>query len=66
MIPYNFKQIEVVKQFRNLVEDLCPGWARGEHTYDRSLCRKVRDPKLAVGCGPLTDARHAFTILAKD
>ena len=66
MIPYNFKQIEVVNQFRNLVEDLCPGWAHGEHTYDRALCRKVRDPRLAVGCGPLTDARHAFTILAKD
>jgi hypothetical protein len=66
MIPYNFKQIEVVNQFRNRVEDLCPGWERGEHTYDRRICRKVREPKLAVGCGPLTDARHAFTILAKD
>jgi len=66
MIPYNFKQIEVVNQFRNQVEDLCPGWKHGEHTYDRAICRKVRDPKLSVGCGPLTDARHAFTILAKD
>jgi len=66
MIPYNFKQIEVVKQMRNVVEDLCPGWREGVHTYDRSICRKVRDPKLSVGCGPLTDARHAFTILAKD
>lgn len=66
MIPYNFKQIEVVKQFRGEVEDLCPGWREGVHTYDRTICRKVRDPKLSVGCGPLTDARHAFTILAKD
>jgi acetyl-CoA acetyltransferase len=66
MVPYNFKQIEIVKQFRNEVEDLCPGWREGVHTYDRSICRKVRDPKLAVGCGPLTDARHAFTLLAKD
>lgn len=65
-IPYNFKQIEIVRQFRGQVEDLCPGWERGEHTFDRSLCRAVRNPSLAVGCGPLTDARHAFTILAKD
>jgi acetyl-CoA acetyltransferase len=65
-VPYNFKQIEIVKQFRNEVEDLCPGWAKGEHTYDRRICRKVRDPKLSVACGPLTDARHAFNILAKD
>jgi acetyl-CoA acetyltransferase len=66
MAPYNFKQIEIVKQFRNQVEDLCPGWREGVHTYDRRTCRAVRDPKLAVGCGPLTDARHAFTLLAKD
>lgn len=66
MIPYNFKQIEIVKQFRNTVIDRCPDSAQGIHTYDRSICRKVRDPKLAVGCGPLTDGRHAFTLLAKD
>lgn len=66
MIPYNFKQIEIVNQFRNTVIDRCPDAAQGIHTYDRSICRKVRDPKLAVGCGPLTDGRHAFTLLAKD
>ncbi|HEY3694015.1 MAG TPA: thiolase family protein [Phenylobacterium sp.] len=64
--PFNFKQIEIVRQFRNQVPDLCPGWRDGVHTYDRALCRKVRDPKLAVGCGPLTDGRHAFTLLARD
>jgi acetyl-CoA acetyltransferase len=66
MIPYNFKQIEIVRQFRNMVSDACPGAAQGIHTYDRSVCRKIRDPKLAVGCGPLTDGRHAFTLLARD
>jgi acetyl-CoA acetyltransferase len=66
MIPYNFKQIEIVKQFRNTVIDKCPRSAEGIHTYDRSMCRKIRAPKLAVGCGPLTDGRHAFTLLAKD
>jgi acetyl-CoA acetyltransferase len=65
-IPYNFKQIEIVKQFRGEVEDLCPAWRAGVHTYDRRICRAVREPKLAVGCGPLTDGRHAFTLLAKD
>ena len=64
--PYNFKQIEIVRQFRNEAPDLCPGWRDGVHTYDRTICRKVRDPKLAVGCGPLTDGRHAFVVLAKD
>jgi len=65
-VPYNFKQIEIVRQFRNTVHDRCPDADRGIHTYDRSMCRKVREPKLAVGCGPLTDGRHAFTLLAKD
>jgi acetyl-CoA acetyltransferase len=64
--PHNFKQIEIVKQFRNDVPDLCPGAAHGIHTYDRSICRKVRDPKLAVAAGPLTDGPNAFAILAKD
>jgi acetyl-CoA acetyltransferase len=66
MIPYNFKPIEIVRQFRGDVPDLCPGWERGEHTYDRRLCRKVRDAKLAVACGPQTEARHSFVLLAKD
>jgi hypothetical protein len=48
------------------VPDLCPGWRAGVHTYDRAICRKVRDPKLGVGCGPLTDGRHAFVLLARD
>lgn len=66
MVPYNFKQIEIVRQFRNTILDLCPDASHGIHTYDRSMCRKVRDARLAVGCGPLTDGRHAFTLLAKD
>lgn len=65
-LPDNFKQIEIVRQFRGDVPDLCPDADKGIHTYDRRLCRKVRDPKLAVGCGAMTDARHAFTLLAKD
>ena len=63
--PYNFKAIEIVRQFRGDVNDLCPQSAEGVHTYDRSICRKVRDPKLAACCGPMT-GRHSFAILAKD
>ncbi len=64
--PYNFKIIEAVRQFRNEVPDLCPGWSEGVHTYDRTLCRKLPNPKLAVACGPLTMGRHSFVLLARD
>lgn len=65
MNPYNFRIIEAVRQMRNDVPDLCPGWERGEHTYDRTMCRKVRDPRLAVACGPMTGT-FSMSILAKD
>ena len=66
MIPYNFKIIEIVKQMRNEIIDLCPQSAEGIHTYDRSICRKVRDPKLSVACGPMTEGRHSFVLLEKN
>jgi acetyl-CoA acetyltransferase len=64
MNPYNFRIIEAVRQMRNDVPDLCPGWEHGEHTYDRTICRKVRDPQLAVACGPMTGT-FSMSILAK-
>ena len=63
--PYNFKIIEAVRQMRNEVKDLCPQWQKGLHTYDRNLCRKIRNPKIAAACGPIT-GRHSFALLAKD
>jgi acetyl-CoA acetyltransferase len=41
--------IEAVQQLRpgGVVDDLC----QGAHTYDRTVCRQVRDPKIAVCCG---------------
>jgi acetyl-CoA acetyltransferase len=63
--PYNFKPIEIVRQFRGEVADLCPGWRQDDHTFDRSRCRRIRDPKLAVSCGPLTGS-FSFALLAKD
>lgn len=41
--------VEAVQQLRpgGVIDDLC----EGPHTYDRSTCRQVRDPKIALCCG---------------
>jgi acetyl-CoA acetyltransferase len=41
--------IEAVQQLRpdGVIDDLCTG----EHDYNRSRCRQVRDPKLGLVCG---------------
>ena len=43
--------VEAVQQLRTegVVDDLCGG----SHTYDRSICRQVRAPKIAFVCGVL-------------
>ena len=43
--------LEAVQQLRGEAEDLCPEWANGNHTYDRSVCRQVRDPQIAMHTG---------------
>ena len=65
--PGIFKPIEAVRQLRGEVPDLCPGWERGEHTYEKGVCRKVRDPKTAfvATMGPPTGGGF-FCILARD
>lgn len=40
--------LEAVQQVRGEAEDLCPNWAKGEHTYDRSICRQVRDVNISM------------------
>ena len=40
--------MEAVQQLRGDAEDLCPNWREGEHTYDRTICRQVRDPETAL------------------
>ena len=62
MVPYNHNIVEAVRQFRGDVPDNCPG---GHHTHDPATCRKVRDPRLAVACGPLTGV-FSYALLAKD
>jgi acetyl-CoA acetyltransferase len=41
--------VEAVQQLRpgGVADDLC----QGAHTYDRSECRQVRDPNIALCCG---------------
>jgi acetyl-CoA acetyltransferase len=41
--------IEAVQQLRpeGIVDDLC----EGRHTYDRTICRQVRNPGIALVCG---------------
>jgi len=40
--------LEVVQQLRGNAEDLCPDWRSGRHTYDRAICRQVRDAEVAL------------------
>jgi len=40
--------MEAVQQLRGDAEDLCPNWSEGQHTYDRTICRQVRDPQTAL------------------
>ena len=40
--------LEAVQQLRGEAEDLCPNWQNGEHTYDREICRQVRDPEVSM------------------
>jgi acetyl-CoA acetyltransferase len=40
--------LEAVQQLRGEAEDLCPEWSKGVHTFDRTICRQVRDPEVAL------------------
>ncbi len=46
--------IEAVQQLRpeGVIDDLCGG----PHTYDRSVCRQVRNPEIALVCGECGDS----------
>jgi acetyl-CoA acetyltransferase len=59
--------IEDVRQLRHQADDSCPGWERGEHTYDYSEggCRQVPDAELAMNMGWGTPAVSSALILAR-
>ena len=45
--------IENTRQIRGTVDDYCPNWADGEHTYDYSEggCRQVPDVNISMNMG---------------
>jgi len=59
--------IENVRQLRGLVDDYCPSWQQGEHTYDYSErgCRQVRDPEITMNLGWASPATGSALILRK-
>src|SRR5687767_12803351 len=45
--------IENPRQIRGTVDDYCPGWAEGKHSYDYSpkQCRQVKNAKITMNLG---------------
>jgi acetyl-CoA acetyltransferase len=59
--------IENVRQLRHQADDSCPGWERGQHSYDYSEggCRQVKDAELAMNMGWGTPAVSSALILGR-
>ena len=45
--------VENVRQLRGTVDDYCPNWADGEHSYDYSEghCRQVENAQITANLG---------------
>jgi len=59
--------IENVRQLRHQADDSCPGWRKGEHSYDyrEGGCRQVKDVELAMNMGWGTPAVTSSLILGR-
>ena len=59
--------IENVRQLRGTIDDFCPGWREGEHTYDYSEghCRQVRDAEITMNMGWGTPAVGSALIMRR-
>jgi acetyl-CoA acetyltransferase len=59
--------IENVRQLRHQADDSCPGWERGEHTYDYAEggCRQVRKADITMNMGWGTPAVSSALILRR-
>ncbi len=59
--------IENVRQLRGTVDDFCPGWREGVHTYDYSegRCRQVRDAEISLNMGWGNPATGSALILRR-
>ena len=57
--------IENTRQLRGTVDDYCPGWAEGKHSYDYSpkQCRQVKDAKITMNLGWAMPATGSALIL---
>ncbi len=60
--------IENVRQLRGEVDDYCPGWENGEHSYDygEGKCRALRDPVHTMNLGWAQPATGSALILTND
>ena len=59
--------IENVRQLRGRVDDYCPNWQNGEHTFDYSEghCRQVPDAGLSMNMGWASPATTSALILRR-
>ena len=59
--------IENVRQLRGTVDDYCPGWAEGAHTYDYApgRCRQVEDVEITMNLGWAVPSTGSALILRR-
>ena len=59
--------IENTRQLRGLVDDYCPRWQEGVHTYDyaEGQCRQVKDPAITMNLGWANPATGSALILRR-
>ena len=59
--------IENTRQLRGMVDDYCPDWQNGNHTYDYSEggCRQVRDVNTTMNMGWASPATGSALILRR-
>ena len=59
--------IENVRQLRGMIDDYCPDWQNGNHTYDYSEggCRQVPDVNITMNMGWANPATGSAMILRK-
>ena len=59
--------IENVRQLRGKIDDYCPNWQDGEHTYDYSEggCRQVRDAEITMNLGWAMPATGSALIMRR-
>jgi acetyl-CoA acetyltransferase len=60
--------IENVRQLRNTVDDYCPNWENGEHSYDYSegQCRALKNPVHTLNMGWAQPATASALLLTND